>query len=189
MLHGLGGSPEENWFPWFKRRLEPLGHKIINPQFPHAEAPSLTEWLRAFQEHRENMPEKTVIIGHSLGATFALRVLERLSAPVLGAFLVAPVSGKMGNDFDPLVKNFLEAGFDWEKIRRNSGYFTVLHGEGDPFIPLEQSQELAKNLGCRLVIVPEGGHLSKSAGFTEFPALLEMILMNTSLLSKNSSML
>lgn len=135
------------------------------------------------------MPEKSILIGHSLGATFALRVLEKLKHPITGAFLAAPVSGLMENEFDPLVKNFLENGFDWEKIIANCPHITVLYGERDPYVSLQQSQTLAKNLECRMITVPDGRHLNDSAGFSELPGLIDLILTNTSLLGGNSSLL
>ena len=41
----------------------------------------------------------------------------------------------------------------------------VFHGESDPFIALEKSQELAKNLETDMTLVPEGKHLNATAGF------------------------
>jgi len=34
IIHGTGGYPEENWFPWLKKKLEEFNYKVFVPQFP-----------------------------------------------------------------------------------------------------------------------------------------------------------
>ncbi len=34
LIHGSYGHPQENWFPWLKKELESLGHKVYVPAFP-----------------------------------------------------------------------------------------------------------------------------------------------------------
>lgn len=91
ILHGLGGSPAENWFPWLHSELETAGHTVHTPTFPNADRPILEEWIQEFERYEDKMNEGTVLVGHSLGGTFAMRYLERAHVPVQATFLVAPV--------------------------------------------------------------------------------------------------
>lgn len=175
VFHGIGGSPQENWFPWFSEQLKNARQRVIVPQFPNADRPELNGWLDAFKSYENSLNEDAILIGHSLGGAFALRLLEHLERPVRATFLVASVWGMMGNDYDPLMTSFTEAPYDWKTIRKNGGSMTVFHGECDPYIALEKSQTLAAHLHAELTIIPEGKHLNTSAGFTTFRQLLENV--------------
>src|SRR3989338_5795089 len=103
IFHGIYGNPDENWFPWLKRELEQAGHEVIVPAFPNADKPQLEEWLKFFDQYNKKLDANTIFIGHSLGGAFALRLLERMIQPIYACFLIASVSGVMGNEFDPLM--------------------------------------------------------------------------------------
>ncbi|MEK7218222.1 MAG: alpha/beta fold hydrolase [Patescibacteria group bacterium] len=174
IFHGYGGYPEKNWFPWLKIQLEQDGHSVCVPAMPDPEHPDLKRWFADFPVSHLADPE-CMIIGHSLGATFALRLLERLDHPIAATFLVAPVPGPLGNDLDPILATFIDHPFAWNVIRRNCPRFTVFHAKNDPYIRLPLAQDLARNLGTTLTLIPGGGHLNATAGFTEFPLLLEHV--------------
>ncbi len=172
ILHGLGGSPEENWFPWLTHELEDAGHVVHSPQFPNAEKPELKEWLRAFKTYEKSIDETAVLVGHSLGGALAMRYLEQAKQPVQATFLVASVFGLMGNDIDPLIPTFNTAPYDFQAIVQNGGDIHVVHSDNDPYIPLPQAEEAALNLMVPMDLLHGGGHLN----MPEFPELRDMIL-------------
>ncbi len=53
---------------------------------------------------------------------------------------------------------------------------SVIHGDDDPLVPLEQAEEIAKELNGKLVIIPNGKHLNGSAGFVELKEVVEEIM-------------
>lgn len=175
IFHGVGGHSKENWFPWLKNQLEAAHVRVIVPDFPNPDHPTLNEWSDSFRQYDKLLDEKTIFVGHSLGAAFALRLLEHMQKPLRACFLVAPVWGVMGNQFDPVMKTFTEHPYDWKTIRRNAKHFSVIHSDNDPYITLSQAEELAKHLETTVLLVPRGGHLNTSAGFTEFPLLLKKL--------------
>ncbi len=177
IFHGVSGNPGENWFPWLKENLEAEGHRVIVPAFPHSEAPKLEEWLEHFREYENDVGVSTVFVGHSLGAAFALRLLERMKHPTVATFLVAPVSGVMGNEFDPLMTTFTEAPYDWSSIRKNCHTFTVIHSPTDPYITLSKVKTLAENLGIEVTEIENAGHFNAASGYTTFPQLLTAVLL------------
>ncbi len=175
IFHGIGGGPSENWLPWLKQKLEAGGHRAIVPTFPHTDQPLLSEWWEYFGNFRADVDQDTILVGHSLGGAFALRLLEKLKAPINSCFLIAPVSGPLANTFDPLMKTFSHPPFDWPTIRDHCRKFFIFHSDNDPYIPLSDSERLAENLKAELTVIPSGGHLNQTAGFTTFPLLLEKI--------------
>lgn len=175
IFHGIQGSAEENWFPWLKGELLRRGHTVIVPSFPHADVPSLREWREHFAQYEEEITLSTVLIGHSLGAAFALRLLEEMHSPVRATFLVAAVYGEMGNEFDPLMQGFVSGGFDWKKVKENAGHVAVLHSDCDPYIAQEKGEALAQTLGVSLTLVPGAGHFNSAAGYAQFPLLLSLV--------------
>ena len=84
IIHGTEGYPEENWFPWMKSELEEKGCEVIVPQFPSPPvvAAKISEWFDVFKPYQQTLDENTILIGHSLGGVFTLRILEHLKQPV-----------------------------------------------------------------------------------------------------------
>lgn len=176
IIHGTGGRPEGNWFPWLKDELEKLGHKVFVPKFPTPENQNLENWLKVFEEYKDYIDENTLFVGHSLGPAFLLNVLEHLDKPVKATFFVAGFTGLLNNpEFDNLNKTFTDKAFDWDKIKTNCKKFYVFNSDNDPYVPLEKGKELAKNLGTDLIIVKNAGHINAEFGYTKFELLLEYV--------------
>jgi len=173
IIHGIGGSPSGNWFPWLKNGLEKLGCRVFVPKFPDSENPKLQSWLSTFEGYTPQL-ENSIVVGHSLGVAFLLSVIERLDKPVKAAFFVAGFANPLDNpEFDELIGTFLEKQFDWNKIRRNCKKFYVISSDNDPYVPLEQGRNIAKNLKTELIVLKNAGHMNEEAGFTRFDFLLE----------------
>lgn len=173
IIHGVEGHPEENWFPWLKAELEKRGNKVIVPQFPTPEGQTLENWLAILKTHEADLTPETILVGHSLGGSFILNVLERY--PVKAAFLVACVFGVLGNAFDEGMKTFAQHEFDWPTLLANCPHFEIFHSDNDPYIKLEKAEDLSRHLKTTVTLVPGAAHFNASAGFTRFELLLEKI--------------
>lgn len=173
IIHGVGGNPEENWFPWLKAELEKRGNRVIVPQFPTPEGQTLENWLTTLKTYEAELSSETIFVGHSLGGCFVLNLLELY--PAKAAFLVAPVFGKVENIFAPTMKSFYEYNFNWELLKNNCHHFEIFHSENDPYLKLEETEKLAKALDTPLTLIPGAGHFNAKAGYTTFEQLLERI--------------
>lgn len=178
IIHGTEGHPRENWFPWLKKELEGKGFQVSVPQFPSPPviAAKISKWFDVLKDYEDQIDEETVLVGHSLGGVFTLRILEKIKQPVQAAFFVGtPIGIKPILNFDR-DEAFSGFTFDWEAIKKNSKKFVVYHSDSDPYVGLENGKELAKKLGVSLSFIPNAGHFNKAAGYTEFPVLLEECL-------------
>lgn len=182
IIHGTMGSPSRHWFQWLKSKLESLGAKVTIPSFPTPDQQKLDIWRSTFQREVGDLTANSVLIGHSIGAGFALRLVEEAKVEISGTFLIAGFCRLLNNpEFDPYLESFVAQPFNWNLIRKNSKFFNVYNGDNDPYVPLELGLELAENLGATCSVIKQGGHLNESAGYTEFPKLLSDIRSSLSI--------
>jgi len=176
IIHGTGGSPEGNWFPWLKKELEALGHTVYVPLFPTPENQSLENWLEVFKDYEGYLDENSIVVGHSLGPAFLLSIIEKLNQPIKAAFFIAGFTGLIDlPDIDKLNKTFTLQSFDWNKIKENSKKFTVINSDDDPYVKLDKGKELAQKLDTELIILHNAGHINKDSGYVTFDFLLDKI--------------
>lgn len=177
IIHGTEGHPKENWFPWLKEKLEERGYEVTVPQFPSPPvvAARISEWFDVLNTLDYKFDKETIVIGHSLGGVFTLRLLEKLSAPVKAAFLTGtPIGVKPILNYDRDVA-FSGFDFNWDKIKANAKHFEVFQSDDDPYVDLGNGEELASHVGVKLNFIPNAGHFNKKAGYTKFFHLLEKI--------------
>lgn len=176
IFHGTEGHPGENWFPWLKNELEKQDCNVIVPQFPTPENQTPETWFKVLKEFEGLITPNTILIGHSLGGAFLLRVLEAIRTKVKAAFIVAAPIGVLPIKNYEGDKPFIGKTFDWEKIKTSCGKFHIFHSDNDPYVSLGNGEELAKQLGIELTFVPNAGHFNKSTGYTSFELLRERVI-------------
>lgn len=175
IIHGTGGYPEENWFPWIKKKLEFAGYTVFVPQFPTPKNQDPEHWFPVFNKYKKYLDKDTVIIAHSGGCAFLLRILEVIHVKINVVVFVAPPIGVMPIKYYNADYPFIEKQFNWEKIRESSSHFMVFHSEDDPLICVGNGEKVAKELGVELLRLKNAGHFNTAAGYTEFPLLWEKL--------------
>ncbi|NOS67566.1 MAG: hypothetical protein HOO67_04350 [Candidatus Peribacteraceae bacterium] len=176
IFHGTAGYPEENWFPWLKSEMEQHGFDVVIPQFPTPENQTLEAWFDVFRKFESLVDDETTIVGHSLGGAFLLRLLEKIPVKIAVACLVAAPVGIPGTKNWETDKAFVELPFDWKAIQQHAEKFLVFHSDDDPYVPLTNGEEAARQLNVPLHFIPNAGHFNKAAGYIEFPQLRDAIL-------------
>ena len=152
LLHGFRESPESSFFPWLKTELEKRGHEVVVPELPNSENPTEEEWVSTALSATE-YDESTILLGHSLGATTALKVLEKIDTKIAKAVLVG---GFVDPSFKDQSRNFettFNWSFDFEKISAATHKFILLHDENDVAISSDQADKLQRSLGVKLTRV------------------------------------
>ncbi len=174
IIHGFEGSPNGGWRPWLMGELEKQEIYACALAMPTPENPVCSEWINEISRHIErNTNDEIYLVGHSLGTPAILRYLE--SAPAKLIFGAILVSGPSEKNNDRKIDGFLDKNFDFEKIKSNCKKFTVIHGDNDPNVPLNNAKFLSQNLNGELIVVENGGHLNGSAGWFKLPQCLEAL--------------
>ena len=172
IVHGTGGSPEGNWFPWMKAELEALGCRVEVPRFPTPEGQSFDAWREVFLSATDGLRrQNTILIGHSIGAPFVMRMAEESEAPYKAIFPICPFTKTLGCCFDELNATFVDNVYDWDRVKVGAPQHLCFAGNDDPYVPLSFSQEAATNMGAELRVVQKGGHLNAEFGYLSFREL------------------
>lgn len=184
IIHGTEGNPNVHWLPWLADRVTQAGHQAVVPHLPTPEGQNLRNWRDSFDRAVGPLTSDDIIVGHSVGATFALRLLETASVTIKATFLVAGFAHQLDiPSLKPLVSTFVEHSFDWPIIKERAGNAYVYHSENDPYVPVSMATEIANNLQANLHVIPNGGHLNTDSGFTEFDRLWQDISLDARLAS------
>lgn len=172
IIHGWGANSQSNWFPWLANELEQKGWKVAVPDFPSSENPLLSEWLDYFRSN-VSIDQDTILIGHSLGVPFILRLLEQSKEKIKAAFLVAGFDRPL--NFSE-IENFVDKPFDWKKIISSCDRFIVIASDDDPFILPAIGKDMAKHLNGKFIEEQNVGHITDLNGTFAYPHLRDLIL-------------
>jgi predicted alpha/beta hydrolase family esterase len=176
IIHGTMGSPSGNWFPWLSSQLSSNDTKVIIPKMPTPENQSLSSWFESYNSKVGMLSSEDIIIGHSLGAVFLLRLLEKSETKIKAGILVSGFTGYLNlADFDKLNSSFIEEQFNWSEIKSKADKIISIHSDKDPYIPMSQSIELSNKLSISSTIIPNAGHLNSESGYDKFPFLLSLV--------------
>jgi hypothetical protein len=174
IIHGYGGYPNKNWFPWLKSELEKSNISVTVLAMPNTESPQLSEWLSYLQLQVANPNENIYFVGHSLGCITILKYLESLpkNIKVGGAVLVAGFIRPI--HFHEL-DNFFQTLLNVKKINMSVKKIIAINSDNDPHVPYQQAEEIEYRFGAELIKIHNGDHLNEKAGYKEFPLLLEKL--------------
>lgn len=182
IIHGYGGSNQGNWFPWLKTELEKLNWNVDAPNLPNTEKPNLNEQISALTNiwnPRESATGKRILIGHSLGGSLLLHLLEQdWKDPVDMAIIVASTSHK---NHLPELKDYFTTPHNFGKIKKNCKKFVLIFSDNDPYIYEETGAYYQHQLGenTELFMIHNAGHFMKRDGFEEFPLIMNVISSDT----------
>lgn len=182
IVHGWGGTSEEGWFPWLKRKLESKGFTVVIPQLPDAENPHIKTWVPVLATAVGKPDEDTYFVGHSMGCQTIIRYLETLGEgeKVGGAIFVAgfvrPLTGLESEEEEAISREWTQAPINFGLVRSRLGRSIALFSDNDPWVQVENAEDFKEKLGSEVIIRSGCGHFNEGAGFIELPIVLEKLL-------------
>ncbi len=179
LVHGWGGSPEADWFPWAVDQLKKDGHEVMAPEMPNTDEPSIEEWVPYLESIVKDYDEGALFIGHSIGCQTIMRFLEKQDKKARGAIFVAGwfnLTNLEDEESEAIAKPWIETPINTARVRENLGTSIAILSENDPFVPFEETKkDFEEKLGSKVVIIPDGGHITTDDGFGQFPLLIEHV--------------
>jgi len=97
--------------------------------------------------------EKTILLGHSLGAVVALKVVEKLKINIAGLVLAAGFTQPKFLDHERPFTNRFDWNFNFKSIKEKTGFIKVLRAINDYAVPAEEAKKLVENLDGELIEV------------------------------------
>ena len=181
IVHGLEGSPTSDWLGWATQAFQTKGYEVITPEMPDTDNPVIKKWVEHLRFVAGVVNENTYFIGHSVGCQAIMRFLETVDARVGGAIFVAGWFNlqNLESGEEKVLKPWLEAPIDYEKVKANLNKSVVVLGDNDSWVPYEETKKnFETRLGSEVVTIPGAGHITADDGFGPFPQLLNIFESN-----------
>lgn len=131
------GHEDSDCYPWLRRRLVESGFRgelTAAPLVP-PEAPELATTVAAVRERLgpADQAERTLVLGHSVGAQAAMRAVAELPAGThVGAVLLLAGWWDVDRPW-PTIVPWIETPFAWARTREAARRRVVLVSTNDPF--------------------------------------------------------
>lgn len=175
LVHGWGGSAQSDWLPWAATELRKLGHEVIAPNFPNTDEPKIKEWVPFLTQTVGTPDEKTYFIGGSIGCQTILRYLETIERPIGGAVFVAgwfKLENLENEEEERIARPWVETPLDFAKIKQVLPRSTLIISGNDPFGAFDDNKQKFAELGSKIVVLPNAGHITGEDGYTQLPELI-----------------
>lgn len=180
LIHGWGGSPRNDWFPWAEKALKEKGYNVFVPEMPDTEHPKIGPWVNKLTETVGETRTDDVLIGHSIGCLAVLRFLGALKdgEKVSKVILIAPWQyltldeGESEEDAIP----WIETPIDYGEIRIKANRIIAVFSDNDPWVPYGKNVEFFREkLNPEIITKHEMGHFTGEEGVEEVSFLLELL--------------
>lgn len=168
------GHPDSDCYPWLRDRLVESGLRgeLASVPLLPPDAPDLAATVAAVRDQigPAERAERTLVLGHSVGAQAAMRAIAELPAGTrVGALLLLAGWWTVDRPWTTIVP-WIETPFAWDRTRAAVGRCVVLVSTNDPFTAdaAETRRLFEERLGAEVHVHEGGKHFNAS----EEPAVL-----------------
>lgn len=150
ITHGVTGSNQSNFIPSLVQALNEKGVKNFAPSYPNSSDPDFDEWKQVFHEYIAEYwtnNEDIILVAHSLGGYFALRLIgecseEEWARHLKGVVLVAPTSMKR-----PERRKFYSEEVKWDNIHQLPIKVILLYSNDDEKVARMHQDLIIEKIG------------------------------------------
>jgi len=178
IIHGWGGSPNNDWIPWAKSQIENMECNVIAPQMPDTDNPQVKSWMDKLKQLVGQTKKRDILIGHSIGCQTIWRFLEKLpkDQKVDKVIMIAPwlkLTNLENKEAYTIAAPWLETPIDFAKVKSKANSFVAIFSDNDQFVPiLENKIMIEKLLAPKIIVLNKKGHFTGEDGVKELPEVL-----------------
>lgn len=162
MIHGWGGSSEDNWFPWLRYELEDRDVEVRVFNMPNTENPKIEEWVKYLETKVKDVDKDTYFIGHSIGCQTIMRFLEKLhkDKKIGGCIFVAPWFNLVNLEPEEMeiAHPWLNSQIHFERVIEHCTNFLCIFSNDDPNVPFTDKEIFKDRIGAKIIIEKKRGH-------------------------------
>ena len=169
ILHGWGGSDFPHWQSWLAGEIAKDYGKVSFLKFSDFDFPSFDIWRNELKkELQEFKPD--IVVCHSLANTLWFHLCNEGSLDeVEKLYIIAPPSLKCNIDE---LKSFFPLDMPTNPHAKET---TMVVSTDDPYITINEAQELKKSLKAKINILQNAGHINADSGFGKWEWILQDI--------------
>ncbi len=170
----MGQDATGHWYPWLKAQLEARGYMVWVPNLPTAQQPDATQMTDFLLARTDWDWSDNLVVGHSSGAVEIMQLLPRLQKKVDTAVLIGAFDSPLWPEEH---KYLFKPAIDYDAVKRHVRHAIVLHGEDDPWCPVDGAKRIADSLDAELIIIHGAGHFSTSLDqrWIQIPELVQLL--------------
>ena len=174
LVHGWGGSPKDNWFPWLKKELKKKGFQVKALIMPNTDEPKIAKWVPFLKKHVLKLDKNTYFVGHSIGCQTIMRYLEKSKGKINGMVFVAPwfTLKNLEPEEKPLAKPWLDTPINYKSVLKHTNKVFAIFSDNDPVVPVDNIKLFRNKLGAKIIIEKKKGHFEGK----KYPPILKAVL-------------
>jgi len=158
ILHGWGGSNPPHWQSKLAAHIAANYGTVCFPELKSYDTPIKSEWIAQVKAILEDF-RPTTVVTHSLGSTLWFWLTQEDINPIQKLYLVAPPS--MNCTIQEL-SSFFPCPTPSD-LKAKEAHIIV--SNDDPYITMDEANELAKTLHIPLRTLQKAGHINSESGY------------------------
>ena len=177
LVHGYNGIPKI--YNYFKETFEKNGYKVVMPSFPTQTDITIDGYFDVFDQHKNDLNDNTIIIGHSIGNIMSLKYLCKNNIAIRGYISLAgfgePFVNEGRDDLNNVIAPLRLTDEELAKVPKLIGKAYSIYSDNDHIVPFNILKKYPTNIGAKDCFIPGIGHMGKKSGLEELPEVIDIV--------------
>jgi predicted alpha/beta hydrolase family esterase len=169
ILHGWGGSDFPHWQSELAGEIAKNYGTVSFPLLDNCHFPSKNRWVKQVKTILGEFKPNTVVC-HSLANTLWFWLCQKEMVEIERLIMVSPPS--LTTNIETL-KTFFPCDIP---PRRYAKKIEMIVSDNDPYITVEEAENMAKSIHASLTIIENAGHISANSGYGKWKFIENLVI-------------